>query len=205
LAGSTCGDVIKHLIGRIKPTPQALDLWVRHHGRHQKTRDQFSWEYLPETEDIFVGEMVLEFITRPLSYRDEYIIVLVHENNKDVPGIIGVSCSHPELTAWSNHLDVIDPEQRFTCRCEAHSPPGDSMGRDNCRCGTLESHFNSLWPESAVMATEIEQNDVLPRSLGSFEPRTNKAMVVLTPPPASSAATHGFPLGAPGSPTIDVP
>jgi len=81
----TCENIRAQLINqghRISP-----DLWARHRGSHQLTRDRHSWTYVKLDEDITA--MDLEFLDRAAANNENYIVALTLRENRDVAQPIG--------------------------------------------------------------------------------------------------------------------
>ncbi|KIM25728.1 hypothetical protein M408DRAFT_331067 [Serendipita vermifera MAFF 305830] len=104
----TCRALLNYLRGEkglAKP-----DVWVRRMARHALTKDGISWKWVHPNKRV---QGHLEFVDRAQCNFVDYIVVLKHQNDKDIPVPVGITepdqpcCSQSDCGTVQKHLETL--------------------------------------------------------------------------------------------------
>ncbi|KIM29793.1 hypothetical protein M408DRAFT_107498 [Serendipita vermifera MAFF 305830] len=139
----TCENVRAQMANAARPIPP--DIWSRHSGSHQVTRDGFSWIYIEPDEDITGLE--LEYVERPAQGHSGYVIASTIRENRSVPLLIELPgkqndcCMQaPSCPTLEEHLQTLFPMAKIATAVKIQG--GDNvLGR---RIHELEFRKNEM-------------------------------------------------------------
>jgi hypothetical protein len=68
---------------------ESSDMWIRHTNAHRLTPNGHRWDYLNPKDPIDTTLETLEIDVVDIQHRGEYIVALLHENDKETPMPLG--------------------------------------------------------------------------------------------------------------------
>ncbi|PVG00630.1 hypothetical protein CPB86DRAFT_782470 [Serendipita vermifera] len=112
------------------------DMWIRHSNAHELTPKGHRWNYLNPKDKIDTTLELLEIDVVDIQQRGEYIVALLHENDKEIPIPLDIAkgggrCCDPNCGNLRNHLNNIW-QTRAVRKALRFSDPTNSIDVFSC-------------------------------------------------------------------------